>query len=358
MCSPKKQKHRNYDDVLLVSKIQTGGCVLSYKLWTHKDRCGKEFWKAKRLKSLKGLLMSFSSILPWCIATLSTDVDQILSACCDPAHPMDSFFKRCIEEVLLILSLLARQLRTASHQNSEQTPLLQPQSDGPAHEQPAAESRTPHHPFTRRVLCLSLFLGVAGSAMNTFFGLRTGSITGYSIPFAFIAKSVCTSLTNAESAVVVTVAVTMATMPMVVASLGVIPALQFLTAPREGGPVVLTAFRHLAWAQGIAYFPLFFAMPLRDQFLNQDDLPFPSATATAMTIDEKATRAALSKSCALSNDGFDTGSEAYPNRSEQVLDTQARPGNVEASQVMTFFIPVALSGVYVRLPLSPEATKP
>jgi len=88
----------------------------------------------------------------------------------------------------------------------------------------------------------------------------------------------------------------MATMPMVVASLGIIPALQFLTAPREDGLVILTAFRHVVWAQGIAYFLLFFAMPLRDQFLNQDDLPFPSTTATAMIIDEKATQAALSKS--------------------------------------------------------------
>jgi uncharacterized oligopeptide transporter (OPT) family protein len=116
---------------------------------------------------------------------------------------------------------------------------------------------------------------------------------------AFIAKFVCASLTNAEGAVAITVTVTMATMPMVVASLGIIPALQFLTAPREDGLVILTAFRHVVWAQGIAYFLLFFAMPLRDQFLNQDDLPFPSATATAMIIDEKATQAALSKSRAI-----------------------------------------------------------
>jgi uncharacterized oligopeptide transporter (OPT) family protein len=241
--------------------------------------------------------------------------------------------------------------------NSEQLPLLPPESDRPAHEQPAAEPRSAH-PFTRRAVCLSLFLGIAGSAMNTFFGLRTGSVTGYSIPFAFIAKSVCTSLSNAESAVVITVAVTMATMPMVAASLGVIPALQFLAGPREDGPVVLTAFRHIAWAQGIAYFPLFFAMPLRDHFLKQDDLPFPSATATAMNIDEMATQAALSKPCAQSNDGFDTTSEAYPRRSEHVPETRGRMGDVEVSRVMTFFIPVALSGVYVSLPLPSGQPKP
>jgi uncharacterized oligopeptide transporter (OPT) family protein len=192
--------------------------------------------------------------------------------------------------------------------------------------------------------------------MNTFFGLRTGSVTGYCIPFAFIAKSACTSLTNAESAVVITVAVTIATMPMVVASLGVIPALQFLTGPGEDGPVVLTACRHIAWAQGIAYFALFFAMPLRDQFLSQADLPFPSATVTAMTIDEKATQATLSKLRAPSNDGFNTISEANPNRLEHLPDTRVRVENVEASRVMTFFIPVGLAGLYVSLPL-PRGTQ-
>jgi uncharacterized oligopeptide transporter (OPT) family protein len=228
-------------------------------------------------------------------------------------------------------------------------------SDRPAQEQTAAESPSPL-PFTYRALCFSLLLGIIGSAMNTFFGLRTGSVTGYSIPFAFIVKFFCPSLTNAESAVVITVAVTMATMPMVAASLGVIPALQFLTEPREGGPMVLTTFRHIIWAQAIAYFPLFFAMPLRDQFLNQDDLPFPSATATGMIIDEKATEAALSRSRVQSNDGFDTISDTQPNRSEHVPNTRVRSGNVEASWVMTFFIPVALSGVYVGLPL-PRGTQ-
>jgi hypothetical protein len=233
--------------------------------------------------------------------------------------------------------------------NSERSPLLLPQSDRPAHEQPAAESRNPH-PFTRRAICLSLFLGIAGSAMNTYYGLRTGSVTGYSIPFAFIAKFVCISLTNSESAVVIAVAVTMATMPMVVANLGVIPALQFLTGPSEGGPVVLTTFRHILWAQGISFFALFFAMILRHQFLYQADLPFPSAIATAMTIDKKATQAALSKSCTQSNDGDSVASERYPNRPENVPDNRVPQGNVEGSRVMTFFIPVALSGVYVSIP--------
>jgi hypothetical protein len=239
--------------------------------------------------------------------------------------------------------------------NSERLPLLPSQSDRPAHEQPAAESRNPH-PFTRRALCLSLFLGIAGSAMNTFYGLRTGSVTGYSIPFAFIAKSVCTSLTNLESAVVITVAVTMATMPMVAANLGVIPALQFLTGPSEGGPVVLTTFRHIVWTQGISCFVLLFAMLLRDQFLYQEDLPFPSAIATAMTIDEKATQAVLSKSCAQSNDGDSVASERYPNLSENVPDNRVPQGNVKGSRVMTFFIPVALSGFYVSIPL-PKGTQ-
>jgi hypothetical protein len=239
--------------------------------------------------------------------------------------------------------------------NPERLPLLLPRSDRLAHEQPAAEPRNPH-PFTRRALCLSLFLGIAGSAMNTFYGLRTGSVTGYSIPFAFIAKSVCISLTNSESAVVISVAVTMATMPMVAANLGVIPALQFLTGPSEDGPVVLTTFRHIAWPQGISYFALFFAMLLRDQFLYQEDLPFPSAIATAMTIDEKATQAALSKLCAQSNDGDSAAPERRPNRFENVPDDRVPRGNVEGSRVMTFFIPVTLAGVYVSIPL-PKGTQ-
>lgn len=192
--------------------------------------------------------------------------------------------------------------------------------------------------------------------MNTFFGLRTGSVTGYAMPFAFIAKSACVSLSDAESAVVITAAVTMATMPMVAGNLGVIPALQFLTGPKENGPVVLTAFDHVVWAQGLAYFPLFFAMLFRGQFLNQDDLPFPSATATATIIDEKATQTALSKPCTQANDGIDSASEVYPNSSEHVPDTQVRQANGELLRVMMFFIPVALSGVYVSLPC-PRGTR-
>ena len=148
----------------------------------------------------------------------------------------------------------------------------------------------------------------------------------------------------------------MATMPMVVASLGIIPALQFLTAPREDGLVILTAFRHVVWAQGIAYFLLFFAMPLRDQFLCQEDLPFPSAIATAMTIDEKATQAALSKACAQSNDGGSVASERRPNRFENVPDNGVPQENVEGSRAMTFFNSVALSGFYVSIPL-PKGTQ-
>jgi uncharacterized oligopeptide transporter (OPT) family protein len=232
---------------------------------------------------------------------------------------------------------------------SEQLPLLPPQSDGPAHEQPAAKSRNPH-PFTFRAICLGLFLGIAGSAMNTFFGLRIGSVTGYSIPFAFIAKLVCPSLTNSECAVVITVAVTMATMPMVAANIGVIPALQFLTGSGEDGPVVLTTIRHISWAQGIAYFGPFFAMLLRDQFLYQEDLPFPSAKATAKTIDKQA---ALSTSCVQSNNGSSVASEGYP---ENAPDNRVPQGNMERPRVMTVFIPIVLSGVYVSIPL-PQGTQ-
>jgi uncharacterized oligopeptide transporter (OPT) family protein len=241
--------------------------------------------------------------------------------------------------------------------NSEQSPLLSPERDRPADQQPPPRSRS-LSPFSPRVLCLSLFLGIAGNAMNTFFGLRTGSVTGYSMPFAFIAKSACASLSNAESAVVITAAVTMATMPMVAASLGVIPALQFLTGPRENGPLVLTAFRHIVWAQGLAYFPLFFAQLLRSHFLTQDDLPFPSATATAMIIDEKAAQVALLKPCAQANDRFDNASEAHPNSLEQVQDNGLHLPNGDLLRVMMFFIPVALSGVYVSLPSAREHRKP
>jgi hypothetical protein len=54
---------------------------------------------------------------------------------------------------------------------------------------------------------------------------------------------------------------------------------------------------------------------------------------------------------AQSNDWFDTASEAQPNRSEHVPDTRGSPENTDVSWVMTFFIPVALSGVYVSLAL-------
>jgi uncharacterized oligopeptide transporter (OPT) family protein len=63
---------------------------------------------------------------------------------------------------------------------------------------------------------------------------------------------------------------------------GVIPALEKLLKASEGGPIVLSIPMLIFWSFGVAFFGVFFAVPLRRQVIIREKLKFPSGTATAL----------------------------------------------------------------------------
>jgi len=62
----------------------------------------------------------------------------------------------------------------------------------------------------------------------------------------------------------------------------VIPALERLLKPAEGGPVFVSTPKLIFWGLGVAFFGVFFAVPLRKQVIIREKLKFPSGTATAL----------------------------------------------------------------------------
>ena len=73
-------------------------------------------------------------------------------------------------------------------------------------------------------------------------------------------------------------------MPLSAGFVGVIPALEKLLKPSEGGPLKLSITQLILWSLGVAFFGVFFAVPLRKQVLIREKLKFPSGTATALMI--------------------------------------------------------------------------
>ncbi|KAI8059182.1 OPT oligopeptide transporter protein-domain-containing protein [Gongronella butleri] len=66
---------------------------------------------------------------------------------------------------------------------------------------------------------------------------------------------------------------------------GVIPALELMTSEdHPGGAIVLTFWQMVLWSLGVAFFGVFFAVPLRKQTIIREQLRFPSGTATAQMI--------------------------------------------------------------------------
>jgi uncharacterized oligopeptide transporter (OPT) family protein len=55
--------------------------------------------------------------------------------------------------------------------------------------------------------------------------------------------------------------------------------------PAEGGPIFLSTSNLIFWGVGVAFFGVFFAVPLRKQVIIREKLKFPSGTATALMYD-------------------------------------------------------------------------
>ena len=112
--------------------------------------------------------------------------------------------------------------------------------------------------FTLRALAIGLVLGTVICPTNIYFGLKTGHISGSPLATAFVANliAVCfgSPLNVRENVFVVALATAVAAMPVTAGLVGVIPALDFLVGPKEGGPLEISWFRLLVWSVGVCAF--------------------------------------------------------------------------------------------------------
>ncbi|KAJ1959025.1 OPT super [Dipsacomyces acuminosporus] len=147
--------------------------------------------------------------------------------------------------------------------------------------------------FTWRAVIVGLFFGTILCFSNMYFGLQTGWISMMSLQSSLVGFAVFKALERvldipfgpAENVVLQTTAVAAATMPLAGGFVGILPALKQLE-PKEshGARTELNYGQLCAWGLALAFFGVFFAVPLRKQAIIREKLRFPSGTATAQMI--------------------------------------------------------------------------
>jgi len=146
--------------------------------------------------------------------------------------------------------------------------------------------------FTLRGILVGLGVGLIICFSNMYFGLQTGWVSSMAMPssligFAFfktLTKHLDLPFTPVENVLVQTVAGSMGTMPLGCGFVGVMPALNYMLKPEEGGPLFLSLWKLIIWSLGLCFFGVVFAVPLRRQVIIREKLKFPSGTATALMI--------------------------------------------------------------------------
>lgn len=146
--------------------------------------------------------------------------------------------------------------------------------------------------FTFRGVLVGLIIGVIINFSNMYFGLQTGWVSGMAMPsallgfayFRTVAKYLNFPFSPVENVLVQSVAGSVGTMPLGCGFVGVVPALEYLLLPEEGGPLNIGLWKLVVWSVGIAFFGVVFAVPLRRQVIIREKLKFPSGTATALMI--------------------------------------------------------------------------
>ena len=152
--------------------------------------------------------------------------------------------------------------------------------DGPIYQPAPGELQ-----LTVRAVAIGCALGGVISAMNIYFGLKTGWGIGGSLIAAILAYAIFAALrparpfTPLETNIAQTAGSAAGSMTMTAGLVAAIPALQLM----ENGPD-LGYFELTLWALAVAYIGVFFAVPLRRQMVLEEKLRFPTGTATANTI--------------------------------------------------------------------------
>lgn len=161
---------------------------------------------------------------------------------------------------------------------------------------------------TFRGTIVGLGIGTLILLSNFQFGLQTGWVSMMSLPAALLAYSIFKVTDSSfwrlsfpfspqENVYVQSVAVAVATGPLAFGFIGIVPAIEKLLTPEESGlmkelQLQLTEtfdlfkpwWKLLIWSSGLAFFGVFFAIPLRKEFIIRQQLKFPSGSATATLI--------------------------------------------------------------------------
>ncbi|OAD03576.1 hypothetical protein MUCCIDRAFT_37670, partial [Mucor lusitanicus CBS 277.49] len=144
-----------------------------------------------------------------------------------------------------------------------------------------------------RAVACGLLIGTLMCFSNMYFGLQTGWISMMSLQSSLLGFAMFKPFQHMlrqkfgpiENVVLQTTAVATATMPLAAGFVGVIPALELMTkSDNPTGAVVLSGRQLIMWSLGVAFFGVFFAIPLRKETIIRERLKFPSGTATAQMI--------------------------------------------------------------------------
>ncbi|OWB63376.1 hypothetical protein B5S29_g4352 [[Candida] boidinii] len=150
--------------------------------------------------------------------------------------------------------------------------------------------------ITIRSIIAGLFIGSIVLISNFQFGLQTGWVSMMSLPSALLGFAIFETLqnhldykfTDVENVFVQSVAVAVGTGPLAYGFVGIIPAIEkFMTIEESGlpnGVDLSPIWKLIVWSTGLAFFGVFFAIPLRKQVVVKEKLPFPSGSATASLI--------------------------------------------------------------------------
>ncbi|TFK20290.1 oligonucleotide transporter [Coprinopsis marcescibilis] len=143
--------------------------------------------------------------------------------------------------------------------------------------------------FTLTAVLIGLAIGCLICFTNLSLGLQSGWISMMSIQSALIgfliSRMLPTPLSPQEIIIVQTTAVATGTMPLAAGFVGILPALGLLSEERDGTPPIhLGWWAALGWSCSIAFFGVFLSPPLRKHVIIEEQLPFPSGTATAQLI--------------------------------------------------------------------------
>ncbi|KAJ3757415.1 OPT oligopeptide transporter protein-domain-containing protein [Lentinula raphanica] len=143
--------------------------------------------------------------------------------------------------------------------------------------------------FSFPAIIIGLLIGCLLCFTNLYFGLQTGFISMMSLQSALIgflvSKILPTPLTPQEIILVQTTATATGTMPLAAGFVGIIPALGLIDTERDGSPPIhLTWMAGIGWSCAVAFFGVFLSPPIRKQVIIEEELAFPSGTATAQLI--------------------------------------------------------------------------